>query len=49
VITSVERRAADGIGEFLERMEEGENVGCVEKVKVEEGKSLEMYVTRGVY
>jgi len=49
VITSVERRDGDGIDEFVERMEEGESVGCVEKVKAHDGKSLELYVTRGVY
>lgn len=49
VVTSVERRPGDGIGEFLERMAEGGNVGCVERVMADEGRDLELYLTTGVY
>lgn len=48
VVTSVERRASDGIGDFLERMREAENVGAVDRVEVDEGRDLELYVTKGV-
>ena len=47
VVSSVERRAADGIDEFLCEMRDMENVGGVEKVWSEEGRQIEIYVTRG--
>ena len=47
VVSSVERRAADGIDEFLREMRDMENVGGVEKVWSEEGRQIEIYVTSG--
>ena len=43
----MERRQADGIDLFLEEMRNMDHVGTVEKVWVEEGRKIEIYVTRG--
>ena len=50
VISSMERRTADGIDLFLEEMRNMEHVGDVEKVWYEEGRKIEIYVTvtRGI-
>ena len=48
VISSMERRNADGIDDFLEEMRCMANVGTVTKVWSEEGKTrIEIYQTRG--
>lgn len=47
VVSSVERRAADGIDEFLREMRGMENVGGVEKVWSEKRRQIEIYVSRG--
>lgn len=47
VITSVERRRADGIDLFVQRMKESEHVGSVEKIMEDTDKDLELYVTKG--
>ncbi len=47
VVSSMERRASDGIEKFLDEMRNMENVGGVEKVWSEEGRQIEIYVTRG--
>lgn len=46
-LTSVERTSADGVENFLRRMEGGELVGSVEKVGEDERNGIELYVTRG--
>ncbi|KAL7534643.1 hypothetical protein ACHAXR_006009 [Thalassiosira sp. AJA248-18] len=48
VISSMERRQADGIDNFLEEMRKMDHVGSVEKVWLEEGRKIEIYVTRGI-
>lgn len=48
VISSMERRAADGIDNFLEEMRNMDHVGSVEKVWVDEGRKIEIYLTRGI-
>jgi len=48
VITSVERRTADGIDLFQERMKESEHVGSVEKIMEDKERDLELYITRGI-
>lgn len=47
VISSMERRAADGIDGFLDEMRKMDHVGGVEKVWSEEGRQIEIYITRG--
>ena len=41
-------RAADGIDDFLEEMKNMQHVGSVERVWFEEGRKIEIYVTRGI-
>ena len=48
VVTSVERRNADGINLFVERMKESVHVGSVEMVMENKDRDLELYVTRGI-
>jgi len=48
VLSSMERRAADGIDNFLEEMRNMEHVGSVERVWFEEGKPIEIYISRGI-
>ena len=48
VLSSMERRAADGIDLFLEEMRNMEHVGSVERVWFEEGKPIEIYISRGI-
>mmetsp|Transcript_7798 Transcript_7798/g.14124 ORF Transcript_7798/g.14124 Transcript_7798/m.14124 type:complete len:312 (-) Transcript_7798:31-966(-) len=48
VLSSMERRAADGIDNFLEEMRNMEHVGSVERVWFEEGRKIEIYITRGI-
>jgi len=48
VVTSVERRQADGIDKFLAEMNRLKNVGGVEKVMADEEKKIEIFVTTGV-
>ncbi|KAL3826966.1 hypothetical protein ACHAXA_000030 [Cyclostephanos tholiformis] len=47
VVSSMERRVADGIDDFIDEMRKMTNVGGVEKVWYEEGRQIEIYVTRG--
>ncbi|KAL9184045.1 hypothetical protein ACHAXT_002131 [Thalassiosira profunda] len=47
VVSSMERRAADGIDDFLEEMRNLAHVESVEKVWLEEERQIEIYVTRG--
>ena len=47
VISSVERRRADGIDSFVERMKSCEHVGNVEQVLRDDKLQLEIYVTTG--
>lgn len=48
VISSMERRNADGIDDFLEEMRGMANVGEVSKVWSEEGRTrIEIYQTTG--
>lgn len=47
VISSVERRRADGIDSFVERMKSCEHVGNVEQVLRDDKLKLEIYVTTG--
>ena len=47
VVSSMERRQADGIDQFLEEMRSMGNVGSVEKVWSEEKRKIEIYITRG--
>ena len=47
VISSMERKTAYGIDLFLEEMRNMEHVGDVENVWYEEGRKIEIYVTRG--
>ncbi len=48
VISSMERRNADGIDDFLEEMRSMANVGEITKVWSEEGRTkIEIYQTRG--
>lgn len=44
----MERRQADGIDLFLEEMSSMQHVGSVEKVWTEEGRKIEIYITRGI-
>ena len=48
IISSMERRQADGIDFFLEEMSSMHYVGSVEKVWAEEGRKIEIYITRGI-
>jgi len=48
VVSSMERRAADGIDLFIEEMKNMEHVGSVEKVWSDEQKRIEIYITRGI-
>ena len=48
IISSMERRQADGIDLFLEEMSSMQHVGSVEKVWSEEGRKIEIYITRGI-
>ncbi|KAL7525912.1 hypothetical protein ACHAWF_001561 [Thalassiosira exigua] len=48
IISSMERRQADGIDEFLKEMKDLEHVGGVEKVWHEVGKKIEIYITKGI-
>ena len=48
VVSSMERRAADGIDLFIEEMKNLEHVGSVEKVWIDEQKRIEIYITRGI-
>lgn len=45
IVTSVERRTADGIDDFVERMRKSDHVGKVEKILEDEGRDLELYIT----
>ena len=47
VVSSVERRRADGIDSFVERMKSCEHVGNVEQVLRDDKLQLEIYVTTG--
>lgn len=47
VVTSVERRTADGIDEFIQAMERSDHVSKVEKVCEDKAKKLELYITKG--
>ena len=49
VVSSMERRAADGIDDFIDEMRNMTHVGGVEKVWHEEGRRIEIYVTRGMH
>ena len=48
VVTSVERRSADGIDDFVEKMKSSEFVGNVEKVLEDKPRKLELYITSGI-
>ena len=48
VVSSMERRAADGIDLFIEEMENMEHVGSVEKVWSDDQTKIEIYITRGI-
>jgi len=48
VVSSMERRAADGIDLFIEEMKNMEHVGSVEKVWSDNEKRIEIYITRGI-
>jgi hypothetical protein len=48
VVTSVERRAADGIDDFVERMKGCDYVSHVEKVMEDKARKLELYITTGI-
>jgi len=48
VVTSVERRTADGIDQFVERMGESEHVGQVDRIMRDDDKDLELYITKGL-
>ncbi len=47
VVTSVERRTADGIDEFIQAMKRSDHVSNVEKVCEDKAKKLELYITKG--
>ena len=47
VITSCERRNADGIDNFILEMEQSENVQSVELVRPRDSKNIEIYLTKG--
>lgn len=47
VISSMERRHADGIDLFLEEMRNLDHVDSVQQVWFEEGRKIEIYITRG--
>ena len=47
VVSSMERRTADGIDLFLEEMRNMDHVGSVEKVWADEVRKIEIYLTRG--
>jgi len=48
VVSSMERRAADGIDLFIEEMKNMEHVGSVEKVWSDDERRIEIYITRGI-
>ena len=48
VVSSMERRAADGIDLFIEEMKNMEHVGSVEKAWSDDEKRIEIYITRGI-
>ena len=48
ILSSMERRTADGIDGFLDEMRNMAHVGAVEKVWSEEGRKIEIYQTTGV-
>jgi len=48
VVSSMERRAADGIDLFIEEMKNMEHVGSVEKVYTDDKRRIEIYITRGI-
>ena len=48
VVSSVERRRADGIDSFVEHMKSCDHVGSVEKVLHDDRLKLEIYVTTGI-
>lgn len=48
VVSSMERRAADGIDLFIEEMKNMEHVGSVEKVYTDDERRIEIYITRGI-
>jgi len=48
VVSSVERRRADGIDSFVERMKSSKHVGRVEQVLRDEKLQLEIYVSKGI-
>ena len=47
VVSSVERRRADGIDSFVQRMKSCEHVGSVDQVLRDDKLQLEIYVTTG--
>ena len=47
VVSSVERRRADGIDSFVQRMKSCEHVGSVDRVLRDDKLQLEIYVTTG--
>lgn len=47
VLTSVERRYADGIEHFISKMEQSPNVQCVELVREKDPRNIEIYLTKG--
>ena len=47
VITSCERRNADGIDNFILEMEHSENVQSVELVRPKDARNIEIYLTKG--
>lgn len=48
VLSSMERRQADGIDDFIEEMRNMDHVGSTERVWFEEARKIEIYVTRGI-
>ena len=48
VVTSVERRTADGIDDFVDAMKSCEFVGSVEKILEDQSRKLELYITKGI-
>jgi hypothetical protein len=48
IVTSVERRTADGIDNFIMTMRKSKYVGSVEKVLEDKKKKLELYITKGL-
>ena len=47
VVSSVERRTADGIDDFVDRMRQCVAVAGVERVLKDQERKLEIFVTRG--